>query len=116
MAESDALSKFDFNKVTKPSIFLRFEPGVPVKVRILTVDPVVSTTTFEDKKTGDEVVNTRFAFIASLRLTVLVGSTFSTVFLAAVFLVGAFLAGIPPPRMASDPPSSSNRRIMISSI
>lgn len=63
MAEADALSKFDFSKVTKPSLFVKFEAGKPLVLRVLTVDPVVSTQTFEDEKTGETSVNTKFGFI-----------------------------------------------------
>lgn len=61
MAEQDALSKFDFDTVTKPGLFLKFKAGKPVTLRVLTTDPVVQTTEFE----GDDGVNisTRFAFI-----------------------------------------------------
>lgn len=63
MSEQDALSKFDFSKVTKSGVFLQFEPGKPVTVRILTTNPVVYSTSFEDKSTGETVVATKFAFI-----------------------------------------------------
>lgn len=63
MTESDALSKFDFSKVTKQGLFLKFEAGKPVTLRILTVDPMVSTVTYEDEKTGEESIQTKFAFV-----------------------------------------------------
>lgn len=63
MSEADALSKFDFSKVTGGGLFLKFEPGVPVTLRVLTTDPVVSNETFEDRKTGEEVLSTKFSFI-----------------------------------------------------
>jgi len=63
MSETDALSKFDFSKVTKPGLFIKFEAGKPLTLRILTVDPMVTTVTFEDEKTGEENLQTKFAFI-----------------------------------------------------
>lgn len=61
MAEQDSLSNFDFNKVSKPGKFLKWEAGKPVTVRILTKDPVVQERTFE----GEEGINisTKFCFI-----------------------------------------------------
>lgn len=63
MAEQDSLSNFDFNKVSKPGKFLKFEAGKPVTVRILTKDPVVQERTFTDKKTGEINISTKFCFI-----------------------------------------------------
>lgn len=63
MAESDALSSFDFSKVMKPSKFLKWTAGKPLTLRILTIDPVVYQSEFEDKKTGDLNVDTKFAFV-----------------------------------------------------
>lgn len=63
MAETDSLSGFDFNKVSKPGKFLKFEAGKPVTVRILTKDPVVQERTFTDKKTGEINISTKFCFI-----------------------------------------------------
>lgn len=63
MAESDALSQFDFSKVTKGGLFLKWEAGKPVVLRVLTTDPIVSTQEFESKQTGEVSVSTRFAFI-----------------------------------------------------
>lgn len=61
MPETDSLSDFDFNKVSKPGKFLRFEAGKPVTVRILTKDPVVQERTFEGD--GDINISTKFCFI-----------------------------------------------------
>lgn len=61
MAETDALSNFDWNKVTKPSLFLKFQAGKPVTLRVLTVDPMVQTVTYEGD--GEENISTKFAFI-----------------------------------------------------
>jgi hypothetical protein len=63
MAEQDSLSDFDFNKVSKPGKFLKFEAGKPITVRILTKDPVVQQREFTDKKTGDINLRTSFCFI-----------------------------------------------------
>lgn len=61
MAEQDSLSGFDFNKVSKPGKFLKWEAGKPVTVRILTKDPVVQERVFE----GDDEtrIDTKFCFI-----------------------------------------------------
>lgn len=63
MAEADALSKFDFSKVTGGGLFLKFVPGDPVVVRVLTVDPIVTNESYEDKRTGDKIVATKFSFV-----------------------------------------------------
>lgn len=63
MAETDSLSGFDFNKVSKPGKFLKFEAGKPVTIRVLTKDPVVQERTFTDKKTGEINISTKFCFI-----------------------------------------------------
>lgn len=63
MAEQDALSKFDFSKVTGGGLYLKFEAGKPLTLRVLTTDPVVFTNVFTDKVTGEESVTTRFAFV-----------------------------------------------------
>lgn len=61
MSETDSLSKFDFNKVSKPGKFLKWEAGKPVTVRILTKDPVIQERTFEgDNETN---ISTKFCFI-----------------------------------------------------
>lgn len=61
MAEQDSLSNFDFNRVSKPGKFLKFEAGKPVTVRILTKDPVVQERTYEGD--GDINISTKFCFI-----------------------------------------------------
>lgn len=63
MAEADSLNDFDFNKISKPGKFLKFEAGKPVVVRVLTKDPVVQEREFTDKKTGDINLRTTFCFI-----------------------------------------------------
>jgi hypothetical protein len=63
MAEKDALGAFDFNKVTGGGLFLKFEAGKPVTLRVLTTDPIVSQTPFTDKITGETTLSTRFGFI-----------------------------------------------------
>lgn len=63
MAEQDSLSGFDFNKVSKPGKFLKWEAGKPVTVRVLTKDPVVQERTFTDKKTDEINISTKFCFI-----------------------------------------------------
>lgn len=50
---SDALAGFDFNQVSGSGLFLKWEAGKPVKLRILTTDPLVFL---------DKFGNTRFAF------------------------------------------------------
>jgi hypothetical protein len=61
MAETDSLSGFDFNRVSKPGKFLKFEAGKPVTVRILTKDPIVQERTYEGD--GDINISTKFCFI-----------------------------------------------------
>lgn len=61
MAEQDSLSNFDFNRVSKPGKYLKWEAGKPVTVRILTKDPVVQERTFEGD--GDINISTKFCFI-----------------------------------------------------
>lgn len=63
MADNDPLASFDFSNVTKAGVYLKFEAGKPVVVRVLTTDPVLYNTSFEDKKTGETVVSTKFAWI-----------------------------------------------------
>lgn len=63
MAEQDSLSGFDFNKVSKPGKFLKWEAGKPVTVRILTKDPVVQQKEFTDPKSGEINLRTSFCFI-----------------------------------------------------
>lgn len=63
MSDNDALANFDFTNVTKAGVYLKFEAGKPVVVRVLTTDPIIYNTSFEDKKTGETVVSTKFAWI-----------------------------------------------------
>lgn len=63
MSETDALSTFDFNKVTKGGLYLKFEANKPLTLRILTTNPVVFTSVYTDKNTGEETVSTKFAFV-----------------------------------------------------
>lgn len=62
MPETDSLSKFDFNKVSKRGKFLKFEAGRPITVRILTKDPVVQERAFTNAK-GEVNLGTKFCFI-----------------------------------------------------
>lgn len=63
MAEKDALSTFDFSKVTSSGLYVKFEAGKPLTLRVLTTDPVVFNNSFTDPKTGEESITTKFAFI-----------------------------------------------------
>jgi len=63
MAENDALSSFDFSKVTGGGLFVKWVPGESQTLRVLTVDPVVTNESYEDRKTGDQIVSTKFSFI-----------------------------------------------------
>lgn len=63
MSETDALSTFDFSKVMKPGVWLKFVPGEPFTLRILTTDPLVTSESYEDKRTGETRVDTKFSFI-----------------------------------------------------
>lgn len=63
MADQDVLGSFDYGQYSKPGQFLKFTPGEPVKVRILTTDPVISESEFTDQRTGELTLNTRFAYI-----------------------------------------------------
>ncbi len=63
MSEQDALSTFDFSKVVKQGLYLKWEAGRPLTLRVLTVDPYVYNSSFEDKETGEPVITTRFAWI-----------------------------------------------------
>lgn len=62
MAETDALSGFDFNRIAKPSKYLKFEAGKPVTVRILTKDPVIQEKEF-NKGSSEANISTKFCFI-----------------------------------------------------
>lgn len=64
MAETDALSKFDFSKVTGGGLFLKFKADEPVTLRVLTVDPVVSNEEYRNPDTDEvESVSTKFSFV-----------------------------------------------------
>ena len=60
--EKNALSDFDFNKMSKPGKFLKFEASKPVTVRILTKDPVVQEKEFTAKN-GDINLSTKLCFV-----------------------------------------------------
>lgn len=63
MADKDALKDFDFNKVTGSGLFIKFKADVPVTVRILTTDPIISESEFTNKQTGEVNLNMKFHFI-----------------------------------------------------
>lgn len=63
MAEQDALKSFDWGTVGGGGLFLKFEAGKPVTLRVLTTDPVVTNKVFVDKTSGEESVNTQFSFV-----------------------------------------------------
>jgi len=63
VAEADGLKDFDFNKVSKPGKYLKFEAGSPVTLRILTKDPVVQQSVFTDQTTGEQNLSTKFCFV-----------------------------------------------------
>lgn len=63
MAEKDVMGSFDYDQFGGAGLFLKFKADKPVTVRILTTDPVISQTEFEDKKTGETNLNTRFSYI-----------------------------------------------------
>lgn len=59
----DALASFNFDSVTGSGLFLKWQAGKSLTLRVLTVDPIVSNEEFEDKQTGEKTPRTRFAFI-----------------------------------------------------
>lgn len=63
MSEVDALKGFDWNKVTGDGLFVKFEAGKPLTLRVLTVDPVVNTNEFKDQVTGEITLTTKFNFV-----------------------------------------------------
>ncbi len=63
MAEKDALGDFDFNKVSGGGLFLKFEAGKPLTLRILTTDPIVTQKAWPSKQTGEMELSTQFSFI-----------------------------------------------------
>ncbi len=62
MAEQDALSTFDFNKLPGGGLFLKFEAGKAVTLRVLTTDPIVTTQEFTGAD-GEVTLSTKFSFI-----------------------------------------------------
>lgn len=56
---SDALASFK----TNTGLYLKFQDGDAIKLRVLTLDPVVSEKTFEDKQTGEINVSTKYGFV-----------------------------------------------------
>ncbi len=63
MAGSDALSSFDWSTVSESGIFVKFKPGEPMVLRVLTTDPVVTNESYDDKRTGETIVTTKFSFV-----------------------------------------------------
>ena len=63
MSEEDSLGKFDFSKFTGGGLYVKFEAGKPLTLRILTTNPIVSTKEFENPKTGEVTISTKFSFI-----------------------------------------------------
>lgn len=63
MADKDALAGFDFNQVSGSGLFLKFEAGRPVTIRVLTTDPVIQQQEFTDKLTGETNLSMKFNFI-----------------------------------------------------
>lgn len=63
MAEDDALSKFDFSSFGGSDLFLKFEAGKPITLRVLTTDPVVQQQEFTDEKTDEVTFSTKFCFV-----------------------------------------------------
>lgn len=63
MAEQDALSKFDFDQISKPGMFLKFQAGKPVTLRVLTTNPVIQQQEFKDSDTGEISLSNKFCFI-----------------------------------------------------
>lgn len=56
---SDALSTFK----PKSGPYLKFNDGDEIKLRVLTLDPLVTEKTFTDKNTGDVTISTKYAFV-----------------------------------------------------
>lgn len=61
MSEVDALSKFEFPK--GKGLFVTFADGDEYRLRILTTDPIVSSSEYENPKTKEITLSTKFAFI-----------------------------------------------------
>jgi len=62
MPDKDALSTFDFSKVGGSGLFVKFEAGKPLTLRVLTVDPIVSQVEYESDS-GEITLTTKFSFI-----------------------------------------------------
>jgi hypothetical protein len=60
--EQDSLGGFDFNRISKPGKYLKWEAGKSVTVRILTKDPVLQQKEFTNDK-GEINLRTSFCFI-----------------------------------------------------
>lgn len=63
MADKDVMGNFDYDQFGGAGLFVKFKADKPLTVRILTTDPVISQSEFEDKKTGEVNLNTRFNYI-----------------------------------------------------
>ncbi len=61
--EKDSLATFDWNKVTGGGLFLKFEAGKAVTIRVLTTDPVVQQQEYRDPKTDEVTLTTKFNFV-----------------------------------------------------
>lgn len=61
MPEQDALRGFDFSSFGNGGLFLKFEAGKAVTLRVLTVDPMVQQTEYETD--GETTFSTKFYFI-----------------------------------------------------
>lgn len=62
MSENDALKQFDWSGYAGNGLFLRFVAGKPVTLRVLTVDPIVTTKEFTNAD-GEINLATQFSFI-----------------------------------------------------
>lgn len=60
---SDPLSNFDFSSFGGSGLFVKFLPGEPLTLRVLTTDPMVTNESYDDKRTGETIVGTKFSFI-----------------------------------------------------
>ncbi|CAB4132451.1 hypothetical protein UFOVP253_21 [uncultured Caudovirales phage] len=63
MNDKDPLAAFDFDQVSKPGLFLKFQAGKSITMRVLTTDPVLQEQEFKDKVTGEINLNLKFNFI-----------------------------------------------------
>lgn len=62
MSENDALKSFDWSGFTGKGLFLKFEAGKPLTLRVLTVDPIVTTKEFTGAD-GEINLATQFSFV-----------------------------------------------------